>query len=318
MSEASLEVILLKAPLVRERSSPQGRRITHRLYNTGMKVLKRNGEYENISFDKVLRRLAKLSEDLNIDSTLVAQKVCARIYDGVPTSELDELAAQLCSSMITDHYEYGILASRIIISNHHKNTSPSFSETITNLYNNTDNHGKINSLITKELYENVMKNKDKLNDFIKYDRDYNFDYFGFKTLERSYLLHINKKIIERPQQLFMRVALGIHGNDLKDALETYDYMSQQYFVHATPTLFNAGTKNGNLSSCFLIDMEDSIDGMYTVAKECALISKNAGGIGFNIHDIRSKNSIVRGSNGRSSGTIPMLRVFNAISRHVDQ
>lgn len=283
-----------------------------------MKVLKRNGDLENISFDKVLNRIANLAEDLSIDTTQIAQKVCSRIYDKVPTSDLDELAAQLCSSMVIDHPDYGILSSRLIISNHQKNTSPSFSETIYLLYKNTDVHGKINSLVSDDVYNIVMAHKDKLNFTIKYDRDYNLDYFGFKTLERSYLLRINGKVIERPQHLFMRVALGIHGKDFKDALETYEYLSQQYFVHATPTLFNAGTNKANLSSCFLLDVHDSVEGMYDLAKECALISKNAGGIGINIHDIRAKGSNVRGSNGKSNGIIPMLRVFNAISRHIDQ
>jgi ribonucleoside-diphosphate reductase alpha subunit len=283
-----------------------------------MRVLKRNGESESVSFDKVLNRIANLATDLTIDTTEIAQKVCSRIYDGVNTGELDELAAQLCSSMVIDHPDYGTLASRLIISNHQKNTSPSFSETISNLYNNTDIHEKINSLVSDDIYNIVMANKDKLNHIIKYDRDYNLDYFGFKTLERSYLLRINGKVIERPQHLFMRVSLGIHGKDFKDALETYEYLSQQYFVHATPTLFNAGTNKANLSSCFLLDVEDSVEGMYDLAKECALISKCAGGIGINIHDIRAKGSNVRGSNGKSSGIIPMLRVFNSLSRHIDQ
>jgi ribonucleoside-diphosphate reductase alpha chain len=283
-----------------------------------MKVIKRDNSEEKLSFDKILQRIEILSNDLSVSADAIAQQVISRIYDGIKTTELDELSAQLCSSMIIDHNDYGILASRIIVSNHHKNTSPSFSETIYLLYNNKDIHGDKNPLVSDSLFQTVMDHKEKLNSYIKYDRDYNFDYFGFKTLEKSYLIRINKKIVERPQHLYMRVALGIHGEDFKDALETYDYLSQQYMTHATPTLYNAGTNKANLSSCFLLDVHDSIEGMYDLAKECAIISKNAGGIGFNIHDIRSKNSVVRGTNGRSSGIIPMLRVFNAICRAVDQ
>ncbi len=283
-----------------------------------MKVIKRDGTFEKLSFDKILSRIELLSKDLQISADTITQQVITRIYDEIRTTELDELAAQLCSSMIIDHSDYGILASRIIISNHHKSTSPSFSETIYILYNNKDIHGEKNPLVSEDLYRTVMNHKDKLNSYIKYDRDYDFDYFGFKTLEKSYLIRVKGKIVERPQHLFMRVSLGIHGEDFKDALETYDYMSKQYFTHATPTLYNAGTNRPSLSSCFLLDVHDSVEGMYDLAKECAIISKNAGGIGINIHDIRSKNSIVRGTNGRSSGIIPMLRVFNAIGRHIDQ
>ncbi len=283
-----------------------------------MKVIKRDGSFEKLSFDKILSRIEQLSNNLNISADTIAQKVITRIYDEIKTTELDELAAQLCSSMIIEHSDYGILASRIIISNHHKSTSPSFSETIYDLYNNKDVHGVKNPLVSEAIYNTVMEHRDKLNSYIKYERDYDFDYFGFKTLERSYLIKIKGKVIERPQHLFMRVALGIHGDDFKDALETYDYMSRQYFTHATPTLYNAGTNRPSLSSCFLLDVHDSVEGMYDLAKECAIISKNAGGIGINIHDIRSKNSNVRGTNGTSNGIIPMLRVFNALSRHIDQ
>ena len=283
-----------------------------------MKVIKRDGTTEHISFDKVLRRLSKLGEDLDISTDEIAQKVCSRIYDGVKTSELDELSAQLCSSMLIEHEDYGTLSSRLIISNHHKNTSPSFSETIHILYNNKDIHNVANPLISDDVYNIVMNNREKLNNFIKYERDFNFDYFGFKTLERSYLLKVNDKVIERPQHLYMRVALGIHGKDFKDALETYDYLSKQYFIHATPTLFNAGTCKPQLSSCFLLDSGDSIEDIFDLAKECAIISKNSGGIGINIHDIRAKNSPIRGTHGKSDGIIPMLRVFNNIARYVNQ
>jgi len=284
-----------------------------------MRVLKRNEVYEDVSFDKVLRRLKKLSNDLNINVSELAQKVCSRIYDGVKTCELDELAAYLCSSMSIDNPDYSILASRIIVSNHHKNTSPSFSETIKILYDNKDINGYQSPLISEELYEIVNKNKEKLNNYIDYQRDYLFDYFGFKTLERAYLIKIDKKVIERPQHLWMRVSIGIHGNDIKDVLETYDLMSKKYFTHATPTLFNAGTKRPQLSSCFLCSInDDSVTGIYESLKEMALISKYAGGIGIHIHQIRSKGSHIRGTNGTSNGIIPMLRVFNNTARYIDQ
>ena len=284
-----------------------------------MRVLRRNEEYEDVSFDKVLMRLKKLSSDLNINVSEIAQKVCTRIYDGVKTCELDELAAYLCSSMSIENPDYSTLASRIIISNHHKNTSPSFSETVQILYDNKDIHGEHSPLISEELYDIVCKNKEKLNNYIDYQRDFLFDYFGFKTLERAYLIKINKKIIERPQHLWMRVSLGIHSNDIKEVLQTYDLMSKKYFTHATPTLFNSGTKRPQLSSCFLCSVnDDSVSGIYESLKEMALISKYAGGIGIHIHQIRSKGSHIRGTNGTSNGIIPMLRVFNNTARYIDQ
>ena len=284
-----------------------------------MHVVKRNLQKEDVSFDKVLNRLKNLSDDLHINVYELAQKVCTRIYDGVNTCELDELAAYLSSSMSIDNPDYSTLASRIIISNHHKNTSPSFSETIQILYNNKDIHGNDSPLVSKELYEIVNKNKEKLNNYIDYQRDFLFDYFGFKTLERAYLIKINKKIIERPQHLWMRVSIGIHGEDIKEVLETYDLMSKKYFTHATPTLFNSGTKRPQLSSCFLCSVnDDSISGIYDSLKEMALISKYAGGIGIHIHQVRCKGSHIRGTNGTSNGIIPMLRVFNNTARYVDQ
>ena len=284
-----------------------------------MRVIKRNGEMEDVSFDKVLNRLKNLSSGLTIDVSEIAQKVCSRIYDGVKTFELDELAAYLCSSMSIEHPDYSLLASRIIISNHHKNTSPSFSETIQVLYNNVDNHNNHIPLVSEELYNIVIKNKEKLNTYIDYQRDYLFDYFGFKTLERAYLIRVNKKIIERPQHMWMRVAIGIHGNDIKDVLQTYDLMSKKYFTHATPTLFNAGTNRPQLSSCFLCSInEDSVSGIFDSLKEVALISKYAGGIGLHIHQIRGNGSHIRGTNGTSNGIIPMLRVFNNTARYIDQ
>lgn len=276
-----------------------------------MQVLKRNNTHEEVSFDKVLKRIRVLSGDLDVNYHELAQKVCSRIYDGVKTSELDELAATMCSSLIIENPDYGILASRIVTSNHHKNTSPSFSETIQILY---DNH-----IISRKLYSIVQDNKHKLNNYIDYNKDYEIDYFGFMTLEKMYLLRIDGKPIERIQHMFMRVALGIHGDDIKDALNTYDLMSSKYFIHATPTLFNSGTPVSQLSSCFLVNMEeDSIDGIFNTLKDCALISKYAGGIGLNIHDIRCKNSYIKGTNGISSGIIPMMRVFNNTARYVNQ
>ena len=284
-----------------------------------MRVIKRNSEMEDVSFDKVLNRLKNLSNGLTIDVTEIAQKVCTRIYDGVKTYELDELAAYLCSSMSIEHPDYSILASRIIVSNHHKNTSPSFSETVHILYNNVDNHDNHTPLVSEELYNIVVNNKEKLNTHIDYQRDYLFDYFGFKTLERAYLLRLNKKIIERPQHMWMRVAIGIHGNDIKEVLQTYDLMSKKYFTHATPTLFNAGTNRPQLSSCFLCSInDDSVTGIFDSLKEVALISKYAGGIGLHIHQIRANGSHIRGTNGTSNGIIPMLRVFNNTARYIDQ
>ena len=284
-----------------------------------MRVIKRNGEMEDVSFDKVLNRLKNLSNGLTIDVTEIAQKVCTRIFDGVKTYELDELAAYLCSSMSIEHPDYSILASRIIVSNHHKNTSPSFSETIQTLYNNVDNHDNPIPLISAELYGVVQRNKEKLNAYIDYQRDYLFDYFGFKTLERAYLMRVNKKITERPQHMWMRVAIGIHGNDIKEVLQTYDLLSKKYFTHATPTLFNAGTNRPQLSSCFLCSInDDSVSGIFDSLKEVALISKYAGGIGLHIHQIRANGSHIRGTNGTSNGIIPMLRVFNNTARYIDQ
>jgi len=284
-----------------------------------MRVIKRNSETEDVSFDKVLNRLKNLSNGLTIDVSEIAQKVCTRIYDGVKTYELDELAAYLCSSMSIEHPDYSILASRIIVSNHHKNTSPSFSETVHILYNNVDNQNNHTPLVSEELYNIVVNNKEKLNTYIDYQRDYLFDYFGFKTLERAYLLRLNKKIIERPQHMWMRVAIGIHGDDIKEVLQTYDLMSKKYFTHATPTLFNAGTNRPQLSSCFLCSInDDSVAGIFDSLKEIALISKYAGGIGLHIHQIRANGSHIRGTNGTSNGIIPMLRVFNNTARYIDQ
>ena len=277
-------------------------------------VFKRDGELEEMSFEKILNRIKLLSRDLNVNPTKIAQQVCSQLYNKIPTDKIDELSAQLCASAATEHPDYVLLASRINMSNLHKNTSPSFSETIRILYENPNGN-----LISKSIYDIVDKNKTKLNSYIKYKRDNNIDYFGCKTLEKSYLIKIKGKIIERPQHLFMRVSLGIHQDDLKEALKTYDLMSEKYFIHATPTLFNSGTDRPQLSSCFLLSMrDDSIEGIFSSLKDCALISKWAGGIGIHIHNIRAKDSIIRGTNGIGNGIVPMLRVFNGTARYVDQ
>jgi ribonucleoside-diphosphate reductase alpha chain len=283
-------------------------------------VIKRNGIKEEVSFDKVTRRLKKLCYNLSskVNPIIVAQKVCSQIYNNVTTIELDELAAQICISMSTQHIEYGVLASRIIISNNHKFTSPSFSETIYILYNNKDNNGQICPLIDDKIYSIVMNNKDKLNDVLNYENDYLFDYFGFKTLERSYLMKVNNNVVERIQHMFLRVSLGIHQDDLKSAITSYQLMSQKYFTHATPTLFASGTPRPQLASCFLMGMEDSVKGIYKTVSDCAEISAGAGGIGLCISKIRSKNSYIRGVNGKSNGIIPMCRVLNETARHINQ
>ena len=283
-------------------------------------VIKRNGLKEEVSFDKVTRRLKKLCEGLSdeINPIIVAQKVCSQIYNNVTTIELDELAAQLCISMSTTHLDYGKLASRIIVSNNHKATSPSFSETVYLLKNNKDINGNISPLVSDTLYDIVMKNKDKLNNVIKYENDYLFDYFGFKTLEKAYLLKVDGKVVERIQHLFLRVSIGIHGKDLKSAMKSYELMSNKYFTHATPTLFHSGTPRPQLASCFLLGMEDSVKGIYKAISDCAEISAGAGGIGMSLSKIRSKNSYIRGMNGSSNGIIPLCRVLNECARHINQ
>ena len=287
--------------------------------NNAIFVQKRDGSKQEVSFDKVLKRMKALSYELNVNPHLIAQKLCNRIYDGVKTSELDILGGEICALMITTHPDYQILAGRIAISNLEKNTSPSFSETIQILYDNTDKNGLQCPLISEQLYQIVKKHKTKLNSVIKHKRDLNIGYFGLKTLEKSYLLKVKGIIVERPQYLFMRVALGIHGENIKDAIETYNGLSEQEFIHATPTLFNAGTKRPQLSSCFLLAMkDDSIDGIFSTLKDCALISKWAGGIGLHMHNVRAKSSMIRGTNGISNGLVPMLRVFNNTARYVDQ
>ena len=283
-------------------------------------VLKRNGEREEVSFDKVIRRIRNLSEglDSSINPVFVAQKVCSQIYDGVKTEDLDELAAQICISLETQHLDYGKLAAKIIISNNHKNTSPSFSETISLLYHNTDKNGNSAPLISDEIYEIVMTNRTKLNTMIDYERDYLFDYFGFKTLEKAYLMKLNGKVLERIQHMIMRVSIGIHKGDIRSALQSYEMMSQKYFTHATPTLFHAGTPKNQYASCFLMGMDDSTTGIYKAVSDMARISAGAGGIGVSLSKIRSSGAYIRGSNGKSNGIIPLCRVLNDVARHINQ
>lgn len=285
-----------------------------------MRVIKRNGSYENVSFDKVLRRISILSEELEgIEADKVAQTICSRIFDGVTTTELDELTATTCSTMSTIHPNYAILASRVIISNLHKNTPKNFSDAVETLYNATDSNGNMMPIVSKELYYIVQENKSIIDEKIKHNRDYLFDYFGYKTLERSYLLKMNGSVIERPQYMWMRVAIGIHSNNIEKVFEMYDSMSTREYTHATPTLFNSGTTHSQMSSCFLLEVKgDSVEGMYDSAKDCAMISKFAGGIGMNVHKIRSRGSIIRGTNGRSTGLIPFLRVMNQTLLHINQ
>ena len=288
-----------------------------------MRVTKRNGELEEIAFDKILNRIKKIGIEVKIQINYpsLAMKVIDQLYDKIPTSKIDELAAEQCASLSTNNIDYSVLASRIIISNHRKNTSNSFANVMQKLYEFKDIHNNSSPIISKELW-NIINNPENINfleTIIDYDRDYLIDYFGFKTLEKSYLFRIHDKIIERPQHMWMRVALGIHGTNLPLVKETYDLMSLKYFTHATPTLFNAGTPRPQLSSCYLISMkEDSIDGIYDTLKDCALISKYSGGIGLHIHNVRSKGSLIKGTNGKSNGIVPMLRVFNNTARYVDQ
>ncbi|KMZ56310.1 Ribonucleoside-diphosphate reductase [Zostera marina] len=288
-----------------------------------MYVVKRDGRREVVHFDKITARLKKLSYGLNqdhCDPILVAQKVCAGVYKGVTTSQLDELAAETAAAMTTSHPDYAQLAARIAVSNLHKNTMKSFSETVKVMYNNHDVKSDLNApLIAEDVFGIIMENATRLDSEIIYDRDFDYDYFGFKTLERSYLLKVDGKLIERPQHMIMRVSVGIHKTDIDSAIRTYHMMSQRWFTHASPTLFNAGTPRPQLSSCFLICMkDDSIEGIYDTLKECAVISKSAGGIGVSVHNIRATGSYIRGTNGTSNGIVPMLRVFNDTARYVDQ
>jgi ribonucleoside-diphosphate reductase alpha chain len=288
-----------------------------------MLVIKRDGRRESVKFDKITARIEKLCYGLDanfINPIDVAKKVIDGIYDGVTTIELDNLAAEIAASMTTKHPDYAILAARIAISNLHKITSKSFSNTMKRLYTYVDpKTGENAPLISKEVYEVIRNNASLLDSSIIYDRDFTYDYFGFKTLEKSYLLRLDGKIVERPQHMLMRVAVGLHYNDIDAAIETYNLMSEKWFTHATPTLFNAGTPKPQLSSCFLLTTkDDSIEGIYDTLKQCAKISQSAGGIGLSIHNIRATGSYIKGTNGTSNGIIPMLRVFNDTARYVDQ
>jgi ribonucleoside-diphosphate reductase alpha chain len=298
-----------------------------------MYVTKRSGKPEIVSFDKILNRIKNIGTEANIkiNYTSLVMKVIDQLYNNISTTQIDELSAEQCAAMSSIHPDYNVLAGRIVVSNHQKNTSSSFSDTMKQLYMYKDTHGKHSPLISEDLYQVVLQYDEppngvdslfatnKLDNIIDYSRDFLIDYFGFKTLERAYLMRIDKKIVERIQHLWLRVAIGIHGDNFHRICETYELMSQKYFTHATPTLFNAGTPHPQLSSCYLIAMEsDSIEGIYNTLKDCALISKWAGGIGLHIHNVRAGGSHIRGTNGESNGIVPMLRVFNNTAKYVDQ
>ena len=287
-----------------------------------MYVLKRDGRKEAVKFDKITARIIKMCYGLDplVSPEAVAMKVIEGIYDGVSTTDLDNLAAEVAAAKTIDHPDYALLASRIAVSNLHKDTKKSFSETMDDMYNYIDPKTNLPaSLLADDVYQAIMDNRDVLDSSIIYDRDFRYDYFGFKTLTRSYLLRINGEIVERPQHMLMRVSIGIHKNDIPAAIKTYNLMSEGWFTHATPTLFNAGTPKPQMSSCFLLTMkDDSIEGIYDTLKSCARISQSAGGIGLAIHDIRAKGSYIKGTNGTSNGIVPMLRVYNDTARYVDQ
>jgi ribonucleoside-diphosphate reductase alpha chain len=287
-----------------------------------MKVIKRNGTEETVNFNKISARFKRLCYGLNkmVDVSKVAQKVIEGLKDGITTTEIDELAGETCASMAGIHPDYNLLASRIAVTNLHKNTKKTFSIVMRDLYEYVNPETGIHSpLIAKDVYKLVEANSSAFDSAIVYDRDSNFDYFGFKTLSRAYLLKINGRVAERPQHMFMRVAIGIHKKDIESAIKTYDLMSEGWFTHATPTLFNSGTPRPQMSSCFLLAMkDDSIDGIFETIKQCAEISKYAGGIGLHVHNIRANGSYIAGTNGVSNGLVPMLQVFNSTARYVDQ
>jgi ribonucleotide reductase alpha subunit len=297
--------------------------------STEMRVTKRDGELQEVAFDKILERVKKLGQEagIHINYSSLVMKVIDQLYDKIPTAKIDELAAEQCASLSTNHPDYASLAARIIISNHQKNTESVFSNVMKALYEFNDINGQNKSLVSQTLWDFTHHYSEQLNSMIDYERDYLIDYFGFKTLERAYLFRVNNIIVERPQHMWMRVAVGIHGNlnnvdqveTLRLVKETYDLMSQKFFTHATPTLFNAGTPRPQLSSCYLIAMEDdSIEGIFNTLKDCAQISKYSGGIGLHIHNIRAKGSHIQGTNGKTDGIVPMLRVFNNTARYVNQ
>ena len=287
-----------------------------------MRVKKRNGSFENIAFDKILNRVKNLGKSANITSINYASliiKVIDQLYDGIPTTKIDEMTAEQCAALSTQHPDYITLASYIATSNNHKNTDASFYKVMTKLYKNKDNQKRSSPLISETTMSVVTKYKDELEKMVVHHRDFLIEYFGYKTLEYSYLLKINGQVVERPQYMWLRVSIGIHGDNIDKIKETYDLMSQKYFTHATPTLFNSGTLRPQLSSCYLIAMEnDSLGGIFNTLTDCAYISKWAGGIGLHIHNIRARGSLIRGTNGASTGIVPMLRVFNSTARYVDQ
>ena len=314
-------------------SSPPNNSTSSLNMDDEMYVTKRSGKPEIVSFDKILNRIKNIGNEANIkiNYTSLVMKVIDQLYNNISTTQIDELSAEQCAAMSSIHPDYNVLAGRIVVSNHQKNTSSSFSDTMKQLYMYKDTHGKHSPLVSEDLYQVVLQfdeppngidsifTTNKLDSIIDYSRDFLIDYFGFKTLERAYLMRINKKIVERIQHLWMRVAIGIHGDNFHRIRETYELMSQKYFTHATPTLFNAGTPHPQLSSCYLLAMEsDSIEGIYNTLKDCALISKWAGGIGLHIHNVRAGGSHIRGTNGESNGIVPMLRVFNNTAKYVDQ
>ena len=305
--------------------------------DTEMRVMKRDGTLETVAFDKILKRIKTLGtvrylsnvskkeniddsqSELKINYTALVMKVIDQLYDKISTTKIDELSAEQCASMASIHPDYNTLAGRIIVSNHQKNTSDSFVVVMTRLYDYMDKHGKHSPLISEELFQIASTYGEELENMCDYSRDFLIDYFGFKTLERAYLMKINGKSVERIQHMMLRVAVGIHGPNMQKVRETYNYMSCKYFTHATPTLFNAGTPHPQLSSCYLIAMEgDSVDGIYNTLKDCALISKWAGGIGLHIHNVRAAGSHIRGTNGTSNGIVPMLKVFNNTAKYIDQ
>jgi len=294
--------------------------------NIEMHVIKRSGTVVPVLFDKILNRIKNLGiydkrfkYKLNVNYSNIVIKVVDQLFNGISTAQIDELLAQQCSSLAAEHFDHFILAGRILISNHQKKTEENYLKVVEKLHKFTDVHGKKSQLISDELYKVVSENAQKIQSYIDYDRDFLIDYFGWKTLERAYLMKINGEIVERPQHMWMRVAIGIHGNDMDKVKTTYDLMSKKYFTHATPTLFNAGTPRPQCSSCYLLAMEkDSIGGIYRTLSDCAEISKWAGGIGLHIHNIRGRGSHIRGTNGTSNGIVPMLKVYNGTARYVDQ
>jgi ribonucleoside-diphosphate reductase alpha chain len=288
-----------------------------------MFVQTRSGKREPVQFDKITHRISQLTYGLDakyVDSMTVAQRTINGLFDGISTEQLDNLSAEVSAYMTSVHPDYARLAGRIAVANLHRSTSDSFMETMETLYGFKNEYtGEKQPLISKEFYEYCRENKDRISTEIAYSRDFEFDYFGFKTLEKSYLLKVNGKIVERPQHLFMRVALGVQPDNIEEAMKTYHLISEGWFTHASPTLFNAGTNKAQMSSCFLVAMkDDSIEGIYETLKQCALISQSAGGIGLSIHNIRAKGSFIKGTNGTSNGIVPMLRVFNDTARYVDQ